>query len=99
MEPPRQPPWNLTGQKADIITEETNMAGNRCNALVIFGATGDLAKLETFSPGDRRPRRSFCAPDRRGDVRAATGQTPMIWKRSLEDADRPGDHAPPWTSI
>ena len=24
------------------------MAGNRCDALVIFGATGDLAKLETF---------------------------------------------------
>ena len=24
------------------------MAGDRCDALVIFGATGDLAKLETF---------------------------------------------------
>src|SRR6516165_4661244 len=24
------------------------MAGNSCDALVIFGATGDLAKLETF---------------------------------------------------
>jgi glucose-6-phosphate 1-dehydrogenase len=24
------------------------MAGNRVDALVIFGATGDLAKLETF---------------------------------------------------
>src|SRR5262245_63572269 len=33
---------------AHIVTEETDMAGNRCDALVIFGATGDLAKLETF---------------------------------------------------
>jgi hypothetical protein len=25
-----------------------DMAGNRCDALVIFGATGDVARLETF---------------------------------------------------
>src|SRR5271170_24303 len=32
----------------DYPTEEPTMATNKVDALVIFGATGDLAKIETF---------------------------------------------------
>src|SRR5215831_14963883 len=47
-------------------------------------AAGDI---QGAGGGDLRPDAELRGPDG------------MIRKRSLEDADRPGDHAPAWTSI
>src|SRR5689334_24053995 len=45
---PADPVPGSNGDTSGPQAGGTTMTGNRVDALVIFGATGDLAKLETF---------------------------------------------------
>ena len=76
------------------------MAADQVDALVIFGATGDLAKLETFPAlvGLVRPRRAGRA-DRRGvQSRMGPGPVPRL-RRRLADTQHHGPESPAATHM